>query len=122
MFLLMLATGARPAEIVPSHRSGHIALLKSEVLPDRGTVTIRSAKVIAGRRGIVRELRISDEMMEMVCEAGRKNPSKHVFPEIKNLHRYFDRILKVSRSKNIRVPTTEGVGLRRHNNLTILAN
>ena len=94
MFLLMFATGARPAEIVPSHRSGHVALLKKEVDAERMAVTIRTAKMKAGEKGEVRVIRVDEELIGMLEDAARRNPGQHVFPILQNLARYFDRIIK----------------------------
>jgi len=46
LYSLMLVTGARQAELVPSNRSGHVALLKSEVDLERHLITIRTAKIM----------------------------------------------------------------------------
>jgi len=48
LYLVLLTTGARLAEIVPSSRSAHVPLLKCEVDYDAGAVTIRTAKMKPG--------------------------------------------------------------------------
>ena len=50
LFLVLLCTGARPAEIIPSTRSNHVALLKKEVDVEKGSVLIRTAKLKRGQR------------------------------------------------------------------------
>lgn len=94
LFQFLLVTGARPAEAIPSARSGHVALLKSEVDSEKGLVTIRSAKVRHGRRGTVRVVPVPEELMEELVQLGRETPGPHVFPPMINLFRTFDRIIK----------------------------
>jgi integrase len=80
LFLLLLATGARPAELVPSRQSLHVALLKRELDSENSTVTIRSAKVHRGRRGKVTKIQIAKPVMDAVLEVAEKTPGVHVFP------------------------------------------
>lgn len=92
LFLLLLCTGARPAELVPSHRSGHTALLKREIDYDTGTVTIRSAKVRLGGRVKITRIQVPPEVLERVQTVAKGNPGAHVFSPM-TLHCVFNRIL-----------------------------
>jgi len=94
LYALMLATGARLAEMVPSPRSSHVALLKSEVDLAALRVTIRSAKNRSGTVGKVRVLPLPAELVpllerQMACVAG-----PHVFKPLPDSPRDFDLILK----------------------------
>lgn len=80
LFLLLLATGARPAEFVPSRQSSHVALLKRELDPDSATVTIRSANVHRGNRGKVTRIQVARPVMDAVLQVAEKTPGPHVFP------------------------------------------
>jgi integrase len=94
LFLLMLVTGARPAELVPSNRSHHVALLKKEVNLEDHEVTIRSSKVLPGKKGEVRTMGIPAELAEMLKATADSTAGPHVFPDLKNPCRYFNRIIK----------------------------
>lgn len=93
LFEFMLVTGARPAEVVPSFRSSHIALLKREIDSTQMTVLIRSAKVMKGKRGITRKVSIPKHLMNEVIDVARSHPGPTVFPPSTNTCRIFDRIL-----------------------------
>lgn len=93
LFMLLLCTGARPAEIIPSDTSRHIALLKREVDYAAGVVTIRSAKVHPGRRSKVSRVNVSHEVLALVAAAADKCPTEHVFAPM-TLHCVFGKILK----------------------------
>lgn len=84
LFRLLLETGARPAEIVPSLRPSHVALLKEEVKPETRTVIIRNAKLKPGQEEKIRELRISEELMEELAAYARTIPGPHVFAQRNN--------------------------------------
>jgi integrase len=64
LFSFLLATGARPAEVIPSVRSTHIALLKKEIDLEAGTVTIRSAKLKPNQKASTRVIKIGKELMD----------------------------------------------------------
>lgn len=96
LFLLLLCTGARPAELVPSDRSGHIALLKREIDYDAGTVTIRSAKVLPGGRGKTTRIQVPSEVLKRVRAAAARHPGPNVFSPI-TIHCVFSRILAKAR-------------------------
>jgi len=93
LFLTMLATGARPAELIPSPRSGHVALLKNEVDTGRLTILIRSAKAMPGRKGKARTVKVAEELMARLTVQAGKTKGHHVFPKAQNLFRTFNGIL-----------------------------
>jgi len=93
LFLLMLCTGARPAELIPSFRSSHTPILKSEVDYDESIVTIRSAKVMPGRKGKVRRIKIQPALADELQAVAQSHSLKSVFKPVLNLFRYFNRIL-----------------------------
>lgn len=92
LFLLLLATGARPAEIVPSDRSGHVALLKKEIDPENCTVTIRSAKVGRGGRGRVTRLQVAKPVIDAALARAEKIRGPHPFAPM-TLNNIFNKIL-----------------------------
>ena len=94
LFSFLLATGARPAEVIPSVRSTHIALLKKELDPEACVVMIRSAKLQAHQRDIPREIHIPRNLMEQVLDLARRNPGPHVFQPNPGQCLVFDEILK----------------------------
>ena len=94
LFMAMLLTGARPAELLPSPRSQHIALLKEEVDPSRDEIRLRTAKLKAGQEEKVRVIRVPETFMEALVDYARTIPGDHVFPPNQSLHNLFDRILK----------------------------
>jgi len=96
LFAVLLATGARPAELIPSPRSAHVALLKDEVDLERGVVTIRSAKGRAGRPGLVRSVVVEAEIAEALRRQIEQTPGRHVFLPWANLPRDFDAILEAA--------------------------
>lgn len=102
VFLLLLATGARPAEVIPSSRekSNHTALLKREVDLESETVTIRSAKVHGGRRGKVIRMKVMRPIIEAVLSVAKKTPGPHVFPSY-DLGHAFDDILALAQIPKI---------------------
>lgn len=93
LFLLLLATGARPAEVLPSARSGHVALLKSELLPEENAVVIRSAKAKPGEKKKVRKISIPETLMQQLVAQAATVPGPHVFCPNGSLCKLFDRIL-----------------------------
>ena len=94
LFLLLLTTGARSAEILPSDRACHVALLKKEVDRAACTVTIRTAKLKRGQKEKSRIIRIPEKLMDRLVEQMGRNPGHHVFPPNGSLSKLFDRILK----------------------------
>lgn len=94
LFLFLLATGARPAEAIPSPRSGHVALLKTELIPEENTVVIRSAKVKPGQAaGKARRVMIPEALKEMLLARLRQTPGPHIFPPEPRLCKRFDQVL-----------------------------
>lgn len=95
LFMTMLVTGARPAELVPSDRSSHVALLKEEIDQANCTIIIRNAKLKTGQEEKVRLVKVPEEFMQEMVAFARTVPGNHVFP-VRNgsLHTTFDRILK----------------------------
>ena len=91
-FLTLLATGARPAELFPSSRSTHVALLKKEIDPNTGTVTIRSAKQQPGQRGISTRVKVAKPLLEKVDSMAEAAPGPHVFSALPGLAHIFDKI------------------------------
>jgi integrase len=96
LFLLMLVTGARPAELIPSKRSSHVALLKNEIDSDKNIVAIRSAKEQLNQVAKVRTIQVPEELMAILVPTADATDGEHVFPEIPNLFRHFDRILQAA--------------------------
>ncbi|MCL5270016.1 MAG: site-specific integrase [bacterium] len=93
--MTMLATGARPAELIPSERSQHTALLKSEVDAESGIITIRGAKLKPGQEEVIRKVKITESLMEDFVVYARTIRGPHVFPSRnESLKRTFERILK----------------------------
>jgi integrase len=94
LFLLLLTTGARPAEVIPSERSSHVALLKKEVNLAESTVTIRTAKMKLGQRCRERIIRIPEILTERLDRRMQQTPGLHVFPANGSLAKLFDRIIE----------------------------
>lgn len=122
LFLLMLVTGARTAELVPSGRCKHVALLKKEVNFEKSEVTIRSSKVLPGREGETRTVGIPEELSAMLKSCCSRTPGGHVFHGYKNVFRYFDEIIA-----NAGIPKRDELGRKvtahsfRHTFATIMA-
>jgi integrase len=93
LFSFLPATGARPAEVIPSVRSSHVAVLKKEIDPDACTVTIRSAKMKPSQRPTTRVITIPRDLMERVMAQIRQTSGPHVFEVNQSLAKLFDRIL-----------------------------
>jgi len=93
--LILLTTGARPAEIVPSLRSEHIALLKTEVDYAAGTITIRTAKQRAGERGEPRVVQVPPATLDACKRQSQDTLGVHVFTAgSRNLAREFRAMLR----------------------------
>jgi len=95
-FLLMLVTGARPAEIVPSIRSSHTCLLKKELDVKACTITIRCSKQLPNQKDRKRSLKVPQVLVGLLSEISRRTPGDFIFPPIKDLCRRFDRVLKAA--------------------------
>lgn len=93
LFQFLLATGARPAEVVPSSRSSHKAILKSELDGERCLATIRSAKLKPGQKPKTRVVAIPQDLMERTLELAGRTPGPFVFASNVSLGKLFDRIL-----------------------------
>ncbi len=94
LFLMMLLTGARPAELMPSPRSRHIALLKQDVDQEKGIVRLRTAKLRVGQDEKVRNIRVPEKFMEDLVSHAGAIPGAFVFLPNQSLHNLFDRIIK----------------------------
>jgi len=99
LFLLMLATGARPAELLPSPRSTHKPLLKSEIDLETNTVTIRSAKIKAGGRGRVSRIEVEPALLRNILDEAPDG--SYAFPVMQPISRIFNEIAE--RAKIVRV-------------------
>lgn len=109
LWLLLLATGARPAEIVPSRRSGHVALLKREVDVEAGAVLIRGAKRRARARVKQTRVPVAPEILEL-CMAQAPTGSPHVFEEIDVGHVF----ARLARHAGLKQTDELGEGLTAH--------
>ncbi|KPL08199.1 hypothetical protein AMJ85_08620, partial [candidate division BRC1 bacterium SM23_51] len=94
LYALMLATGARLAELVPSDQSTHVVLLKTEVDLAAKRIVIRSAKTRSNTPGKVRVLQIPEDLAPMLEKWMREVDGPHVFRPLPNSHRDFDCILR----------------------------
>jgi len=94
LYAALLATGARLAELVPSKRSSHTALLKTEVDPLRGALSIRMSKCRPGSRSEVRQAPVSAELLKLLQRQMAQVPGPHVFPPFTALSRSFDKALR----------------------------
>ena len=94
MFLFLLCTGARLAEVRPSPCSTHVPLIKKEVNLERGRVKIRTAKLKAGQRSRERELAIPAELTEALRKQIKSTPGPYVFRQNRSLNQLFDRIIE----------------------------
>lgn len=95
LFMTMLVTGARTAELIPSPRSQHKPLLKSELNVQAGRMTIRNAKLKPNEPDRFRVASIPVWLMEELKSIAAKTPGAFVFPTRKRgLAYFFDEILK----------------------------
>ena len=101
LFLLLLVTGARPAEVVPSSCSTHVALLKTEIDSQRCVVTIRTAKQGRGQFGPKRVVPIPEPLIGPLLQTARSTPGQHVFPRMSSLAKSFDAVLKAVGIKKV---------------------
>ena len=79
MFLTLLVTGARPAEILYSKRSGHKPLRKAEVLVEQHQVQIRPSKILPGKKGKVRNVPVPQMLIDLLAEECKKTPENWPF-------------------------------------------
>lgn len=93
LFMTMLATGARPAEVVPSNRSTHKPLLKSEVNFKDGMVTIRSSKLKRDEKGAVRPVLVESYLLERLRKQIESTPEdySYVFIPMTRISRIFNK-------------------------------
>ena len=94
--LVLATTGARPAEIIPSYRSNHIALLKTEVDYEAQTITLRTAKQKAGQTPAApRTVKVPQETLDACKRQTADTLGVHVFaPGNANLARQFKALLR----------------------------
>lgn len=93
LFTFLYCTGARPAEVIPSERSSHVALLKKEIDYEAGTVVIRSAKRRRGSRRSQGVLPLPAEVLELVRQQAKKTEGPHVFAPM-TLNNIFGKIVR----------------------------
>jgi integrase len=89
----MLLTGARPAELLPSPRSAHVPLLKTEISFADSTITIRTAKRQAGKARKSRVVPVPAILLDLLRGQIQTHPGETVFQPQSNLARGFDAIL-----------------------------
>jgi len=94
LYGLMLATGARLAELMPSKRSSHVPLLKTEVDLDGRRITLRSAKARPGAAGKVRVLPLPEGLVEPLRRHIEETRGEHVFTYRVNVRRDFEDTLR----------------------------
>lgn len=99
-WLFLLATGARPAELVPSHlnRSAHIPLLKKEIDLEREQVTIRGAKNKRGEHSKFTVIPVSRALLELCLEKAPEG--EYVFPSF-DIADAFDSILELTKERDV---------------------
>lgn len=95
LYLVLLTTGARLAEVVPSPRSAHIALLKTEVDYTAGTVTIRNAKQKPGAaQSEPRTVYVPRETLDALRRQAAETFGPHIFGPVANAARDFQACLR----------------------------
>jgi integrase len=92
--MALLTTGARPAEVIPSERSDHTALLKKEVNLTEHALTIRTAKMKLGQRRRERIIRIPEVLSQRLERQMDQTPGVHVFAPNGSLAHLFDRVIE----------------------------
>lgn len=93
VFLTQLATGARLEELVPSGRSRHEPLLKSELDLEERTITIRAAKRKPGQGEEVRRLPIPASLVPILKAQVKSVQGPYVFSKLHNSQPDFDSVL-----------------------------
>jgi len=109
IWLFLLSTGARPAELIPSTRKAkHIPFLKKEIDLQSGTVLIRGAKRKAGDRQKISRIPVDITLLEMCLERAPDGP--HVFSPM-HIAQLFDNILDHARKmqEKSEVPESERI-------------
>ena len=94
LYATLLVTGARLAELVPSGRSTHQPLLKTEVEADLSRIVLRCAKRRRNARPNVRIIPIPADVLSMLQTHMQSLPDPFVFEPQANGPRDFDVILK----------------------------
>lgn len=64
-------------------------------------MTIRPSKVRPGEKREPRVVQLMPELTERILAEGANQPGPNVFPDIKNLHRYFNRILHAAHLEKV---------------------
>jgi integrase len=103
--LVLVTTGARLAEIVPSTRSSHIPLLKVEVHHEEGCITIRTAKQRDSNRADPRIVLVPPETLDALRRQSEETFGQHVFQPRVNAAHAFRMCLK-----RAKVPYLDGLG------------
>ena len=93
-YAMLLATGARLAEMAPSDVSTHKPLLKTEVFLEKRSVMIRSAKARSVDPVTTRLLALPEELIPMLENQVARTRGAYVFEKLHNCARDFDATLK----------------------------
>jgi integrase len=96
MYAMMYYTGARMSEIVPSEKSDHIPLLKTEVDLEACRLNLRTGKGHKGKRREVRRLSFPEELREPLRRQIESTEEEFVFPPFPNGGHAFDHILRAT--------------------------
>lgn len=96
LFMTILVTGARPAELIPSSRSSHKALLKSELNLTTRRMTVRNAKIKPqDEPDRFRVASVPAFLLEDLKKLSKQTLGPYVFPERQHGLAYvFDEILE----------------------------
>lgn len=97
LYATLLVTGARPAELLPSNRSQHKPLLKTEVDFKKGLIQVRQAKGRCGKRPRSRPpIPVPKDVLDLLKEQIARTPEDYpfVFTPNNNCARAFDATLK----------------------------
>ena len=106
----MLFTGARLAELVPSERSTHVAMLKSEVDLENKVLTLRTAKQRKGMSTTLpkaRIMKIPDHVAALLDRQMATTEGAHVFPRLLNVPRDLNEILTKAG-----IPKVDALGMK----------
>ena len=104
LYYTMLVSGARLAELVPSKRSNHIALLKSEVDFDQKIIRLRTAKQklnASTAPTVPRIIKIPELLEHFLKMRIAETEGKFVFKPLKISSRDFDVILRRARIEKL---------------------
>jgi len=105
IYSTLLCTGARLAELVPSRRSYHKPLLKSEVDRDAGILQIRTAKCKPGETPMVRKVRIPEDTLDLLLAEMDIAPGPYAFRPLHKTARDFNACLK-----RAKIPKVDDLG------------